>query len=321
MSDQLSLLPEADGARITTETSIQAALGAFQQFMRNEGFSIHTQKSFLSDMRLLIKYLGAGFAVGDVGSDNLNEYLHWMDVQRGVPCSGKTYARRVTTVKVFFSWLYKTGVLVFDPAIAVAQRSVRPPLTEVLSPEQLEVAVAMTEKWRSEGVKGKKDARPHLLLMLLLQTGVKKNEAMAIVLNHIDRTNLDNPVLHIHYKNASMRFKERKINLHREWLTVLDEYVAQYRPKDILFSCTPRNLEYVLHDIAEATHLPKHLFSFENLRWASAFYDFVQRVDETHIRQKLGISKITWRETRHKLAMLAEHHGFNLTSSEEQPTA
>ena len=310
MSDnnQPNLIPEemlpADSRRVTADTPLQAAIGAFQKHMEEEGFSIHTRKAFTSDLRLLGKYLGIGAAVGDIGTDNLNDFLKWMAYDRGVSCSAKTYARRVTTLKVFFGWLNKADVLTVDPANAVAQRSVSSPLPTVPSEEDIERALEITTAMREAEDEGKRDARPHLLLTLLLKTGIKKGEAMGIVPNHIVRE--DEPYLFVRYKNPKMRYKERKIDLDSKWLDVLDEYLEQYEPADELFTCTARNLEYVLRDVAESAELDSGALSFENLRWTSALRDYVNGEDDDAIRQRLGLSKVTWRDTRNKLSRIQE---------------
>jgi integrase/recombinase XerD len=56
--------------------------------------------------------------------------------------------------------------------------------------------------------------------------------------------------------------------------------------------------------VAEAAEIPKGRLSFENLRWASALYDYRRGVEPDAIREKLGLSKITWRETKSKLDKL-----------------
>ena len=59
-----------------------------------------------------------------------------MEHGRGVPCSRKTYARRVTTLKVFFKWLHEIGAIPHDPARAVLQRSGPAPLAVILAPDR-----------------------------------------------------------------------------------------------------------------------------------------------------------------------------------------
>jgi integrase/recombinase XerD len=287
---------------------LRAAIGAFEKYMQDEGFSINTVKAFTSDIRLLGRYLGIGAPIGEIGAKNLNDFLHWLTDERGVPCSPKSYARRVTTLKVFFGWLHEAGVLAQDPSAAVIQQSVSSPLPEAPRAVDVERALAAAETWRAGGSKNspKPDARPYLLLSLLLQTGIKKGEAMAIVPNHIDATDPDHPLLYVRYANPRLRYKERKVPLTPQWIEVLNEYLAQYQPTDTLFTCTARNLEYILHDIAEAAELPPGVLSFENLRWAAALRDWRANVEQDDIRQKLGLSKIAWRETKAKLRRLAE---------------
>ncbi len=305
MSDEIQadLFPAAP---ISPGASIKAALGAFDNYMVKEGFTENTRKAFASDIRLLGKYLGIGQPVGEIGTDNLNDFLNWMRYERGVPCSQKTYARRVTTLKKFFGWLHGSGVLPFDPSAAVIQISVSSPLPNVPSEADLQSALNVSSAIRQGSDEVDPDARPHLLLTLLLQTGIKKSEAMSIVLNHIARDDLDAPYLYVRYTDPSKRDKERKLDLEPSWLEVLDEYLVQYEPTDTLFTCTARNLEYILTDIAETAGLEKGQLSFENLRWASALQDYANGVDPVNIRQKLGLSKITWRETRAKLGRLRE---------------
>lgn len=303
-------LPPTATPTLSSEASIQAALGLFETHMRDEGFSINTVKAFASDVRLLGKFVGMGQPVGDVGTKDLNDFMAWIENGRdaNISCSPKTYARRVTTIKVFFSWLHKTAVLPNDPAAAIIQRTVKTPLPTLPSEEEIEKALAITAAVYAGAGDGKADTRPHLLLTLLLQTGIKKSEAMAMIPNHIDTNDADEPLLFIRYANPRLRYKERKLYLQPEWLTIFDAYLQEYKPTDTLFTCTARNLEYVLSDVSEAAGLPKGSLSFENLRWISALRDWKAEVEQDEIRQKLGLSKITWRETRSKLKQLAENN-------------
>jgi integrase/recombinase XerD len=303
-----SELPPVEGQTmppVTADASIQAALGAFETHMRDEGFAINTLKAFASDVRLLGKFLGLGQSIGEIGTKDLNDFLNWLLYERGVPCSPKSYARRVTTLKVFFSWLHECGALPDDPAAAVIQHSVRSPIPTLPTEADIDKAVEVSQRLRTADGDKKPDARPHLLLTLLLKTGIKKGEAMTMVPNHIDTSRPNEPMLFVRYANPRLRYKERRLPLDPEWLEVLDEYLAQYTPPDTLFTCTARNLEYVLSDVGEAAGLEQGALSFENLRWMSALRDFKAGEEPDEIRQKLGLSKITWRETKAKLERLA----------------
>jgi integrase/recombinase XerD len=51
--------------------------------------------------------------------------------------------------------------------------------------------------------------------------------------------------------------------------------------------------------------MEKHI-SFDMCRWSSALNDYVSGEDKDTIRQKLGISKIQYREVGNKLDRLSE---------------
>ncbi len=80
--------------------------------------------------------------------------------------------------------------------------------------------------------------------------------------------------------------------------------MAQYRPADVIFPWSPRRLEYLLEDLGEEAGLNKHL-SFDMCRWTCALNDWRLGLEHDRIRQKLGISKIQWREINLKLRQLA----------------
>jgi integrase/recombinase XerD len=289
--------------QVSPRTPLAAALGVWEAHMGQADLAENTIKAFTGDLRLLGKFLGMGHPIGEFTTTELNSFLRWLEHDRGVPCSPKSYARRVTSVKAFFKWLAESSVLAHDPAAAVLQRSVSSPLPEILTSEETEQVLAVAQVLRHGDRDREPDARPYLLLALVLQTGIKKSEVMAIAPNHIDLSNPDSPALYIRYGNARQRHKERKLKLDPAWPAALAEYRAQYRPREHLFECTPRNLEYVLGDVGRLADLHKPL-SFEALRWTCAASDFAAGQAPEALRLKLGLSKITWRETEEKLVRL-----------------
>ncbi len=286
---------------LTADSSLRTAMGAFEVHMREQGFAENTIKAFLSDLNILAQYIGVATAIGAISTHDLNRFTHWLVHERGVPCNPKSLSRRVTTLKVFFGWLAEIEVLAKDPAAPVVHRPVMTPLPRILSDAEVERALEVTQALRYAE---RPDARPHLLFTLLLHTGIKKGECMSIVMNHLDFGDPTQPVLWIRYANPRRRHKERKLRLPIWWPAVLAEYRAQYQPQDVLFPCTARNLEYVLAHVAEQADLPYGL-SFEMLRWTCAVRDYRAGVEADKLRQKLGISKITWREVGAKVARLA----------------
>ncbi len=305
MSDvrQMPLFPNqpASVQDLNRFTEFRHTITLFQDYLLKEGKSEHTVKAFTSDLQLLAENTGDDTPLGEYTTSKLNAFLDWLEFERGVPCSRKSYARRVTTIKVYFKWLHSLNVIPHDPAKPVLQRSGPAPLATILAPDQVQEALAFA---RHLGRGEKPDARPEMLFRLVLDTGIKKGETVSLTREHINRDDPQNPVLIVKHKMKNV-YKERTIALDPDWLDVFDTYMAQYNLHDTLFNCTARNLEYVLEDISTGAGLPVKI-SFEMLRWTCGVRDFRAGDDPEKIRDKLGLSDTSWIETFGKIKKLAD---------------
>jgi len=292
------LLPD-----LTPQSTLASAQLAFERYMGARNFTANTHQAFRLDMDLLAEYLSPQITLGEITTANLNAYLTWMTNAREVPCSPKTMERRITTLKVFFGWMLEAGVLIQDPAAPLIHHSVAAPVPDPLTEDQIHALLAETHSQRMGDPQHKPDARPHLLLTLVLYTGIKKSETVGLALNHIDRSNPDAPAIWIRYA-AERRHKERRLALPPWWLEILDEYLEQYQPVQTLFPWTARNLEYVLTGVAQNAGVPR--VTFEILRWTCAIRDYLEGMERTELRQKLGLSEISWYEVEPRLALSSQ---------------
>jgi site-specific recombinase XerD len=289
-------------AHLTPQTPLVPAIHSWEIYLRDQGRSLYTIKAFIGDLHLLSSFLPPDRTVGAVGTVDLNHFLTWLQKGRGISCSPKSLARRITSIKAFFRWLQRSGVLLNDPAVKVIQQSVMSPLPVILTSDEVLKVVEAASALRTAK---KADARPYTLAALILETGIKKGECLALTRNHVDLDTPDGPVLFVRYASPSSRYKERKIQLSVDWIQVYQEYLAQYAPPDHIFPWSPRRLEYLLEDLGNSAGLDKHL-SFDMCRWTCALDDWKSGIEHEKIRQKLGVSKIQWREVSLKLRQLAE---------------
>jgi site-specific recombinase XerD len=292
--------PVTNAGPISASSSLASASGAFYEHMLRQGFAENTVKAFVGDLRIFAKFFAGNKTIGEIATKDLNDFLTWLRSGRGKPCSSKSYARRVTTLKVFFGWLHESGVLPDDPAANVVHYHAVSPLPDILYDDEVERLLRVTRDmlWAS-----KPDARPFVLVSLLLQTGIKKAECMAIRLTHLDRSNPQAPVIHVRHPNPRMAHKERRLAISQQLGIALQQYLNEYKPQTNLFECTARNLEYVLADAGSLAEIKKPV-SFEALRWTAAVQDFRAGMPLERLRLKLGLSKITWQETAEKIRRL-----------------
>lgn len=293
-------MSEIKTAHINAQTTLIPALNGWKIYLKDQGSSTHTVKAFLGDLALLTNYLPPDRTLGSITTNDLNNFLDWMVNDRGVACSPKTLARRITSLKAFFRWLHNGGAILVDPAEKVVQKSVRSPLPEVLNADELEAVLELATSYRRAE---SPDTRYATLAVLLLATGIKKGEALNLSPNHIQLDAPEGLLLFVRYANPKYRYKERKIQIPASWLEAYGEYTAQHRLTDKLFPWSPRRLEYLLEDLSTQAGLEKQL-SFSMCRWTCALTDWQANMERDTIRQKLGVSKVQWREISEKLRRL-----------------
>lgn len=292
---------------LRADSTIAEAIHGFGEYMLRKGFSDNTIKAFNNDLKIIASYLGPDTRLAQVGTSDLNDFLYWLQHERGAPCSAKTLARRITTLKVFFGWLHGIGVIGTDPAEAVVQQTARPPLPDILRDDEVNrlLGVARDQLWD----RTRPDARPYLLVSMLLQTGMKKAEVSRLLVKDLSAQAGSAPEVTIRYEDEAHAHKNRTLALHTSLTPVVSQFLEEYKPKDFLFDCTPRNLEYVLDEVGEKAGIRRLQVGFESLRWTSAVRDFRMGMPDDRLRQKMGLSKISWRETREKIYKLASGRG------------
>lgn len=287
--------------QVNPRITLAPALQAWEIYLNDQGSSPHTITAFLGDLRLFASYLPPDRQVGEVSLADLNNFLRWMEHERDVPCSPKTLARRITSLKSFFRWLHEGGVIPSNPAEQVVQKSVRSPLPDILTQEEIDQILETALAYRQ---KADPDLRSYVLFSLLLETGIKKGECLSLSPNHIQVDSPDDPLIFIRYASPQNRYKERKLELSQDWIQAYYEYRLHHNLDDRLFPWSARMLEYILEDLGKDAGITKRV-SFSMCRWTCAVQDWQSGMDPNKIRQKLGISEVQWREISRKLQILS----------------
>jgi integrase/recombinase XerD len=302
---------ESLSAHITEHTLLPPAIQAWKIYLHDQGRTNNTLKAFSADLSLLADFLPPDKPLGQISTKDLEDFLDWLQNDRNVPCSPKTLSRRITSIKSFFRWLTVNGVLSHNPAEKIVQKTVVSPLPEVLTAAEQEKVLDAAEAMRTAA---NPDLRPYVLLRLLLETGLKKGECLHLMTNHVELEGPEAPRIFVRYSSPRYRYKERNIPVSSKWAEAYREYIQRYDIKNQVFPWSQRRLEYLLEDVGNAAGLDKHL-SFDMCRWTSALNDLTAGIDTDKIRQKLGISKIQWREVYAKLHSLVKELGYKPSST------
>lgn len=275
-------------------TTLGACALPYQDYLRRTDHSQYTITCFLSDLRMLTEYLGYSAPARAISQDRLAGWLEHLRHGRDARPAPKTMARRITFLKNFFGWLTEIGALDRDPTERIALSRPAPPLPELLHDDE----IALVEAAAAE------DVRSHTLVMLLLSTGLKKEEVMGLTLGHVDLSDPEHPAIEVHFPGQAKRRRERRMELPAEWTAVYQRYLQRYQPRDRVFACTDRNLNYVLASAVKRAGVRKRV-TLQLLRDIYAVRQLRAGVPFETLRERLGLSEEAWYETAEKYRKLA----------------
>lgn len=295
----------------------------FSIHLANRPLANNTRKAFVGDVRIFARYLADKYratggnerviAMVDVTTDDIAGFL--LSLESGhIARSPKSLERRLTSLKVMFKWFYETGRLLRDPAESVAYKPFMDPLPEYLSERE---ATAVIEAARAVAGNERLEMRPLTAIMLVLDTGMKKGECLALTRDDITHNEDGSTAITVRYEQHHLQFKTRKLSISDGCRAVLDAHMRQYAPVGFLFDCTGRNLEYLFNrKVAPLANLSA--LTFEMLRWTSAVRDYrAGQMSADQLQVKYGLSDIGWAEMEAKLVRLTQHGPQEIHSAEQ----
>ena len=158
------------------DVTLKQALDQFRTIcLPSRNFAIRTRREYSSDLADLLRFLSAiGISrIGEVSLSHLEGYLAEPD-RRGY--AGSTRKRRTVTIRAFFGFLQRTGLVAND----VARRLI-PPYSELTLPRVL----TQSEYQRLLSASSQ-SLRDTALVELLLQTGMRLSELVRLKRSDLD---------------------------------------------------------------------------------------------------------------------------------------
>ena len=146
--------------------------------------------------------------------------------------------------------------------------------------------------------------RSYLLVLLLLSTGMKKEELFDLNIIHFDFSNKYAPELWLKHTDKKVS-KDRKLKLPHEIVPVFHEYVKRYGITDSLFPYTPRFIEMILTDTAKRAGLQKKVTA--GILRDTFVVRCLKRGEEIeNVLIKIGLSLATWEDAKEKYLKLSK---------------
>ncbi len=270
------------------DSTVLQTLPAYHTHLRSGGYSKYTPDDFTSDVKKF------GLFVRD---KKLRDILtvdirQWIGELKKV-MTEKSVSRKISALANYFLWLATEKVLTNNPAAPIRYLRVTSPLPDILFESECQKLLTAASN----------DPRTYFLVLLLLETGIKKEEIFELKISNFDLSNKYAPELWVKHTGKKVK-KDRKLKLPPEMVPVFTDYVKQYGITDILFPYTPRFIEMLLSKTADMAGLQKKVTA-GILRDTFVVRSLKRGEGIEIVLKKIGLSEITWEDAKEKYEKLA----------------
>jgi len=198
------------------------------------GLSQNTLAAYGADLKRLSEWLrtNSGAALPEASRGDLLAFLAARARQSSSPRSA---ARMVSTLRRFYRYLRREGVIADDPSARLESPKLGRPLPKALTEAEVEALLAAPDCSESLGL------RDRAMMEVLYATGLRVSELVGLTLSQL---NLRQGVLRVSGKGG----KERLVPVGEAALTWLERYLSQARPMlvggpgDVLFPSRRRSV-------------------------------------------------------------------------------
>lgn len=152
------------------------ALQSFLDYLALEKrFSSHTVTAYRTDLEQFFIFLQQEFEVSNLAGMNASLVRSWLAGLMDQRFSATSVKRKISTLKAFFKYQVRTGVLLSSPMVSVVAPKAGKKLPQYVQPKETETLFQHVEF--TEGFEG---ATERLVLSLFYNTGIRLSELIHI---------------------------------------------------------------------------------------------------------------------------------------------
>lgn len=291
--------------------NVPEPLSSFLMYIENiQGKSQKTAQSYFYDLRAFYKFLKIKF--GNVFSDiefdkieidnvdlayvkkvDLNliyEYMNFLNREKGNSPSSR--ARKIASLRSYFKYLYKSGILDENPTAELETIKLRKRLPSYFT---LEDSISLLSQ-----IEGKNATRDYCIITLFLNCGMRLAELVGINLTDIRGDKLT---------VVGKGNKERTIYLNEACLAALNDYMvvrntqkATASDKKALFlssrntRISRRTVQHIVETNVKKLGLDPHKYTTHKLRHTAATLMYQAGVDIRALQEILGHEQLSTTE-------------------------
>ncbi len=164
-----------------TESTIQPFLDSLKFEKR---YSIHTIRSYQDDLIQFYDYLQVLFGDTEVSNISSSFVRSWLASLKDARLSAKSISRKLSTLRSFFKYQMRTGVIEMSPVAAITAPKISKRLPSYVA--QKEIAILLEDIEFPDNWNGKTDK---LIVAIFYNTGMRLSELVNLKEKHIDYHN------------------------------------------------------------------------------------------------------------------------------------
>ncbi|WP_028544182.1 tyrosine recombinase [Paenibacillus taiwanensis] len=198
-------------------TQLERQLEQYDTYLKEERhLSDHTRDAYMRDMHAFLVYARAeGLQCASVVQAlHISRYIVQL---RTIGRAASTVTRHKATIRSFFLYMYREGLVATDPTLGVDTPKAERKSPHLLTIEQVEQLLSAPDPNTAQGI------RDRAMLETLYGTGVRISELIAL--------NCDDVHLNLAFLRSIMNQKERIIPLGQVAVEALHTYLNHVRPQ------------------------------------------------------------------------------------------
>ena len=188
-------------------------------------FSVHTITSYSNDINQFFLFLAEEYQIdSDISEVHFQIVRSWIASLLELGLSPRSVTRKISTLKTYFKFLIREGVIHESPMLKVIAPRANKRLPLFVEEDQIESLLNEVEF--VDGFIGERDK---LIIELFYVTGIRLSELINI---RISDVNLDDNLIRV----LGKRNKERLIPLSLSIVAALKSFIQKYSLEDYLFT-------------------------------------------------------------------------------------
>jgi integrase/recombinase XerD len=274
---------------------VQEQIDRFLRYLQGEkGYSDNTIVAYRNDLQQFVSFVertknGAASSLADVDQQAILKYGEYLDEKS---YAASTVARKIASVKSFFSFLVASGELGDNPTSALAAPKVEKQAPRILSEEEIEMLL-------NEPAKGTtpKALRDRALLEMLYATGMRVSEMVTLRVDDVELANASVICQGRDEKSRQLPLTSRAVEALSAYLEHGRDSLLRDRTEPVLFvnqrgrPLTRQGLWLIIKSYAETAGLGSDITP-HTLRHSCAVHRLAQGTKPQEVRELLGHANI-----------------------------